>query len=111
MSEETATAVLEVNRQARLDGLRSALVLAGVAAHPHNPTRLDLRVAFGLTKERPRCPVSMSRTAKVWPGVGGSLWALPVISLDILVISALAAPGATSRPTRLSPGSEANMVI
>ena len=32
MSEETATAVLEVNRQARLDGLRSALVvLAGVA--------------------------------------------------------------------------------
>jgi hypothetical protein len=31
-SEETATAVLEVNRQARLDGLRSALVvLAGVA--------------------------------------------------------------------------------
>jgi len=53
----------------------------------------------------------MSRTAKVWPGVGGSLWALPVISLDILVISALAAQGATSRPTRLSPGSEANMVI
>jgi hypothetical protein len=32
------------------------------------------------------------------------LWALPMISLDILVISALAAPGATSRPTRLSPG-------
>ena len=32
VSEETATAVLEVNRQARLDGLRSALVvLAGVA--------------------------------------------------------------------------------
>ena len=31
-SEETATAVLEVNRQARLDGLRSALVvLAGAA--------------------------------------------------------------------------------
>jgi hypothetical protein len=34
-------------------------------AHPHNPTRLDLRVAFEPSKERPRCPVSMSRTAKV----------------------------------------------
>jgi hypothetical protein len=32
VSEETATAVLEANRQARLDGLRAALVvLAGVA--------------------------------------------------------------------------------
>jgi len=32
VSEETATAILEVNQQARLDGLRAALVvLAGVA--------------------------------------------------------------------------------
>jgi hypothetical protein len=32
VSEDTATAVLEVNQQARLDGLRAALVvLAGVA--------------------------------------------------------------------------------
>jgi hypothetical protein len=31
VSEETSTAVLEVNQQARLDRLRAALVLAGVA--------------------------------------------------------------------------------
>src|SRR5215204_7116039 len=49
VSEETATAVLEVNQQARLDGLCATLVvLAGVGllalvrrpAHPHPPTRL-----------------------------------------------------------------------
>ena len=32
VSEETATAILEVNQQARLDGLRAALVVLAVAA-------------------------------------------------------------------------------
>ena len=32
VSEETATAILEVNQQARLDGLRAALVVLAVVA-------------------------------------------------------------------------------